>query len=112
MNNLLTRLQLPRMFIVLTLLGVYSASMYKIASVQSARTNIIDIPITATAADMEKILDVVEPRIQKGPTSTYFPGVACVIDAGPQSTVEEMQEYFSTCLQVHEDFMSSSTLIE
>ena len=86
--------------------------MYKIASVQSARTSTIDIPITATSADMEKILDVVGPRVQRGPTSTYLPGVACVIDAGPDTTIEEMQEYFSSCIGVHEDFMSESSILE
>ncbi len=100
------------MFLVLTLLGVYSASMYKIASSRPAGTDIVDMPITATQADMEKILDVVEPRFHDTPTSTYLPGVACVIDAGPGTTVEEMQEYFSTCLNVHEDFMSESSIIE
>ena len=114
MKNTLQNINIIKLFFALVLLGAYSASMYKLASTQVLQTRAIDMSISeSTAEDEEKIRAVVKPRIEDpGPTSAYFPGVACVIDAGPQSTVEEMQEYFSTCLQVHEDFMSSSAFIE
>ena len=112
MKNLLKKLRLTKMFFALTLLGVYSASMYKIASLQPPHTDVIDMPISATHADMKKILDIVEPRAHEGSASTYLPGVACIIDAGPDTTAKMMQEYFSNCLGVHEDFLSMSPIIE
>ena len=100
------------MCIALSLLGVYSASMYKIASDQRVRTHIVDMPLTSSA-DMERILEVVKPKGNTNlPRSNYLPGVACVIDAGPNTSVEMMEQVLSRCISDRNDFMDPNPFVE
>ena len=110
--SFLQKLNLPQMCLALSLLGAYSASIYKVASTHDRRTHVVDIPL-ASSTDVEKILDVVEPRESAdGDVSNYLPGVACIIEAGPDTTVEKMEEFFSECLADHYDFINRVPFIE
>jgi len=101
----LHNLNFGKLFLVLVLLGAYSASMYKFASTQSLQTRAIDMSISeASSDDAEKIRAVVKPRVEAFGSTTYLPGVACVIEAGPETTVDMMEEYFSTCIEEHHTF--------
>lgn len=98
------------MLVIVALLGVYSASMYKMASNQTPDMRIVDMPISnSSQADVERILNVVKPRVHGQGSTTYFPGVACVIDAGPDTTTEMMEEFFVSCLSDHTSFMDGES---
>ena len=106
---MLQNLNLVKMFIALVLLGAYSASMYKLASTQVLQTRAVDMSISeSTASDVEKIRAVVKPRVEGQGSTTYLPGVACVIEAGSDTTIEMMEEYFSTCIDEHHTFTGTS----
>lgn len=110
--NMLQNLNLVKMFIALVLLGAYSASMYKLTLTQALQTHAVDTPISeSTASDVEKIRAVVKPRVEAQGSTTYLPGIACVVEAGPGTTIEMMEEYFSTCISDHRVFMAGSEVI-
>ena len=98
--NVIRKINIPKLCLVLTVLGVYSASMYKVAQVQTYETQTIDMPLT-TQADADKIREVVKPRMMSENASQYLPGVACVIDAGEDVTPEMMEEFFTECVASH-----------
>ena len=103
--NTLHKLNFPKLFLVLVLLGAYSASMYKFASTQVLHTRAVDMSISeSTPEDADKIRAVIKPRVVGHGSTTYLPGVACVIEAGPGTTIDMMEEYFSTCIDEHHTF--------
>jgi hypothetical protein len=103
--NVIRKINISKLCMVLTVLGVYSASMYKIAETRTYQTQIIDMPLT-TQADADKIREVVKPRMMHENASQYLPGVACVIDAGEDVTPAMMEEFFTECVASHGDFIS------
>jgi len=109
MKNTLQNTNITKLFFALVLLGAYSASMYKFASTQALQTRAVDMSISgSTAEDEEKIRAVIKPRVEGFGSTTYLPGVACVIEAGPTTTVEMMEEYFSSCIDEHYSFTNIS----
>jgi hypothetical protein len=95
---------LTKLFLIVGVLGVYSASMYTMATTTS-QPSMMQVP-AHSEEDVQKILDVV--KVQSSPhDATYVPGVACVIEATERMSVEEMELLFKACADSHSEHLQT-----
>ena len=93
---------LKKLFLIVGVLGVYSASMYTLGSA-SSEPEITNIP-AHSPEDVQKILDVV--KVQSSSSETiYVPGVACVIETTQEMSMEEMELLFAECAASHSEHL-------
>ncbi|HIE83281.1 MAG TPA: hypothetical protein EYQ00_05255 [Dehalococcoidia bacterium] len=95
---------LTKLFLIAGVLGVYSASMYTMATTAS-QPNMMRVP-THSDEDVQKILDVVKVQ-SASQEAMYVPGVACVIEATEQMSVEEMELLFKACADSHSEHLQT-----
>tara|TARA_A100001011_G_scaffold399684_1_gene509553 strand:- start:5939 stop:6256 length:318 start_codon:yes stop_codon:yes gene_type:complete len=96
-----------KLFLIVTVLGVYAGSMYKLGIV-SAHVPNLEAP-HHSPEDIQKIYDVVRVQSSQEEVPQYVPGVACVIQATPDMSIDEMQLRFEDCAKSHTDHLQSVT---
>ena len=96
---------ITKLFFIVTILGVYAGSMYNLGAV---RLNLPQLErVQHSPEDVQKILDVTKVQAVRDDTTRYVPGVACVIQATPEMSINEMQSLFEDCAISHTEHMQS-----
>lgn len=96
---------ITRLFFIVAILGVYAGSMYNLGAVRINPPQ-LEIP-QHSAEDVQKILDVVKVQSAQEDAPQYVPGVACVIQATPEMSIDEMQGLFENCALSHTEHLQS-----
>ena len=98
----MTRKKIFTITIFATLLGVYSASVYKLSSnMQIAQEEVIFISPSTSDEDMRKILDVVSVQeFATVPMNIPVPGAACEFST---TDTEVTDDEISVCLSDNEE---------
>ena len=104
MKSLSMKRNLTKLSLIVCVLGVYSASMYTLAT-STPTPEAVPAPVHSQE-DVQKILDVV--KVQSAPPeASYVPGVACVIDATEEMSVQEMEQLFEDCASSHSEHLQA-----